>query len=294
MPLKAHVIRDRGSLRYRAVCGLTARYRWCLTGTPIHNKVDDYGALISFLRVVPFNDQQYFSQQISYHIKSKKNTNGFEKLEKLVRATSLRRTKITEQIGLDLPPRETRTECVELNEEERNLHEFFKTRASKIIHGDSIETKHNRRIDNVFPTITKLRQICNHGRRLLSAASLAALSSCGNPGFFFDTSQGPEASIHCDRLLTASEMDISPSISVRKDYFSGAEPLDNKSDGSMYHVFSKSDSQHGIDVNSASKNSKTVQHEAYEPSSKVSALMKNLQLDRLSNHSPPLKRWSDW
>lgn len=107
MRLKAHVIRDRSSLRHRAVCGLSARYRWCLTGTPIHNKVDDYGALISFLRVLLFSDQQYFSQHISHPIKSK-NKLGFERLEKLVRATSLRRTKITELIGLDLPPRESK------------------------------------------------------------------------------------------------------------------------------------------------------------------------------------------
>lgn len=163
MPLKAHMIRDRSSLRHRAVCGLTARYRWCLTGTPIQNKVDDYGALISFLRVVPFNDQQYFSQHISYPIKSK-DRYGFEKLEKLVRSTSLRRTKKTEQIGLDLPPRASMTEYVELNDEERNLHDFFKIRASKIIHGDSSRKKDNGRIDNVFLTITNLRKICNHGR----------------------------------------------------------------------------------------------------------------------------------
>ena len=251
--------------------------------------MDDYGALISFLRVVPFDDQQYFSQHISHPIKSK-NKNGFEKLEKLVRSTSLRRTKITEQIGLDLPPRESMTECVELNEEERNLHEFFKFRASKIIHGDSCSKKYNGRFDNVFLTITNLRKICNHGRRLLSAASLAALSCYGYPGVSFDTSQGPEASSRCDRLLTAGETDKSSNSSVRKKQFSGADYLENISGGSICQAFSKSDSQQGIDANTESETSKTIQYEAYEPSSKVSALMKNLQLDHMSNNSPPLKR----
>lgn len=103
-------------------------------------------------------------------------------------------------------------------------------------------------------------------------------------------SQGLEASIRCDRLLTASETDKSPNCSVRKNYTSKAEHLENESGGSICRPFSKLHSQHGIDGKSESENSKTVQYEAYEPSSKVSALMKNLQLDRLSNHSPPLKR----
>lgn len=135
-----------------------------------------------------------------------------------------------------------------------------------------------------------MRQICNHGRRLLSAASLAALSSYGNPDVPFDTPQGPEAFVRCHKLLTASKAGISPDGSVRKNYFSGADHSENNSRGPIYQAFSKSDSQHGIDVNSESENSQTLQYEAYEPSSKVSALIKNLQLDRLSNHSPPLKR----
>lgn len=251
--------------------------------------MDDYGALISFLRVVPFDDQQYFSQHISHPIKSR-NKNGFEKLEKLVRSTSLRRTKTTEQIGLELPPRESITEYVVLNEEERNLHDFFKIRASKIINGDSFSRKFNGRIDNVFLTITNLRKICNHGRWLLSAASLAALSCYGNPDASSDTSHGPEAFLRRNRLLTAWETDKSSNSSVRKKKISNTDHLDNNCGGSICQAFSKSDSQHGIDINSGSENSKNAQYEAYEPSSKVLALMKNLQLDRLSNHSPPLKR----
>lgn len=289
MPLKAHVIRDRSSLRHRAVSGLTARYRWCLTGTPIHNKVDDYGALLSFLRVSPFNEQQYFNQHITHPIKSKIKE-GFDKLEKLVQSTSLRRTKTTEQTGLDLPPRGSRTEYVELDEEERNLHEFFKNTASKIIHGDFFRKKYKGRVDNVFLTITNLRKICNHGRQLLSAASLAALKCNGYPDDSFDTFQGLEAFTRCDKLLTASETDKSPHSSFRKSNFSSADNLDNKSTGPICQPVSKSGSQHEIEVNSESENSKNVNCEAYEPSSKVSALMKNLQLDRLSNHSPPLKR----
>ncbi|PVH75486.1 hypothetical protein DL98DRAFT_644012, partial [Cadophora sp. DSE1049] len=48
---EAHEIRNRLTKQFEAVHGLTAQHRWCLTGTPIQNSLEDLGALISFLRV---------------------------------------------------------------------------------------------------------------------------------------------------------------------------------------------------------------------------------------------------
>ncbi|KAI5923344.1 P-loop containing nucleoside triphosphate hydrolase protein [Camillea tinctor] len=45
-----HHIRNRESQVFMACCQVRAQYRWCLTGTPIQNSLDDYGALLSFLK----------------------------------------------------------------------------------------------------------------------------------------------------------------------------------------------------------------------------------------------------
>ncbi|OQD67879.1 hypothetical protein PENPOL_c003G05250 [Penicillium polonicum] len=47
----AHYIRNRATKQFQAVVNLSAQHRWCLTGTPIQNSIEDLGALVAFLRV---------------------------------------------------------------------------------------------------------------------------------------------------------------------------------------------------------------------------------------------------
>lgn len=53
---EAHQIRNHKSQTALAVCELRAKYRWALTGTPIHNKELDLYALLKFIRCSPFDD----------------------------------------------------------------------------------------------------------------------------------------------------------------------------------------------------------------------------------------------
>jgi transcription termination factor 2 len=53
---EAHTIRNHKSQTSIAVYALKAKYRWALTGTPIHNKELDLYSLLKFLRCAPFDD----------------------------------------------------------------------------------------------------------------------------------------------------------------------------------------------------------------------------------------------
>ena len=46
---EAHAIKDRTSSTARACFALEARARWCLSGTPLQNSVDDLFAYFRFL-----------------------------------------------------------------------------------------------------------------------------------------------------------------------------------------------------------------------------------------------------
>merc|ERR550534_1013624 len=71
---------------------IEADRRWCLTGTPIQNTVEDLYALSRFLRLEPFDDYQWFNRTIVRPLKSRYPV-GFERLQVLIRSWCLRRTK---------------------------------------------------------------------------------------------------------------------------------------------------------------------------------------------------------
>lgn len=53
---EAHIVRNHKSLTASAIFKLIAHSRWCLTGTPVHNKDLDLFSLLKFLRCSPFDD----------------------------------------------------------------------------------------------------------------------------------------------------------------------------------------------------------------------------------------------
>lgn len=48
---EAHTIRNRTTTMSLACWGLTAKKRWCLTGTPVQNTQDDLFAILRFLHI---------------------------------------------------------------------------------------------------------------------------------------------------------------------------------------------------------------------------------------------------
>lgn len=164
---EAHHIRNRSRKAFRSVCDLVARYRWCLTGTPIHNSLDDYGALLSFIRVFPFVQKSNFMTWIIKPVEEG-NKFGIERFRGLIRATCLRRTK---QKTLELPPRFERVHEVHLHQEDQALYDVYKKLCVEKAAGQG-----NRLGDgslpkgkeyNILSLILCLQRICDHGEQLL-------------------------------------------------------------------------------------------------------------------------------
>ncbi|RAL06528.1 DEAD/DEAH box helicase [Aspergillus homomorphus CBS 101889] len=165
---EAHRIRNPSSKTFQTVQSLHAQYRWCLTGTPIQNRLEDFGALLNFIGVPPFDSVSAFDKFIVGPISSKRK-NSLDLLRKVVRATCLRRTKLDYAAALCLPRKSERIERVQMEREDRELYEFFKhfsyLRAAKA-------TATNKGGAQILVLISLLRLICNHGAALLSEAAL--------------------------------------------------------------------------------------------------------------------------
>ena len=62
---EAHYIKGRVIQIARAVFNLKSQINWCLTGTPIQNKLDDIFSLIHFIRYSPWSDYTWWNSYIN-------------------------------------------------------------------------------------------------------------------------------------------------------------------------------------------------------------------------------------
>jgi SNF2 family DNA or RNA helicase len=61
----AHLVRNWSTKQFNAVAAISAAHRWCMTGTPVQNSLDDLSSLIRFLRVPRLEDPLTFQKHIS-------------------------------------------------------------------------------------------------------------------------------------------------------------------------------------------------------------------------------------
>ncbi len=156
--------------------GLKAKYRWCLSGTPIHNSLDDYGALLTFVGVYPFHEKTMFDTWIASPLKENPRV-GIRRLKDLVRATCLRRTKASPTVHLDLLEPVKNIEYVSLSDEDQALYDFFRKKTTDIAVDTRAakQAKGNTAIEgNILSHMNILRVICNHGKALLPPRALTA------------------------------------------------------------------------------------------------------------------------
>ncbi|KAI6115452.1 SNF2 family N-terminal domain-containing protein, partial [Pisolithus croceorrhizus] len=57
---EAHLIRNWAAKSMEACFNMVGKYRWCFTGTPIQNWVEDLYSMFKFLNVKPLGDLQEF------------------------------------------------------------------------------------------------------------------------------------------------------------------------------------------------------------------------------------------
>ncbi|EHK45147.1 hypothetical protein TRIATDRAFT_39079, partial [Trichoderma atroviride IMI 206040] len=119
---EAHFIRNSNSKMARAVCALDSVSRWAVTGTPIQNRLGDLTALLKFLQVYPYSDEDKFNTDISQLWKIGKVEEAEKRLKRLASCILLRRPKST----IQLPPRHDLQQFVELSPAERELYQTIK------------------------------------------------------------------------------------------------------------------------------------------------------------------------
>eukprot|EP00026_Physarum_polycephalum_P000815 Phypoly_transcript_00816.p1 GENE.Phypoly_transcript_00816~~Phypoly_transcript_00816.p1 ORF type:complete len:1274 (+),score=280.63 Phypoly_transcript_00816:101-3922(+) len=159
---EAHAMRTRSTNIAKAIHYLHAVNRWCLTGTPIQNKLEDLFSLMRFLRVEPLQSYSWWLEHIEKPL-LKGDQQAVDLLRTFLTPLLLRRTKtgkITD--ALNLPSRQVDIVFVDFNEQEKKLYQSMfansKEKFKELMRRGAVMANYA----NVLLMLLRLRQVCDH------------------------------------------------------------------------------------------------------------------------------------
>ncbi|EGG06508.1 uncharacterized protein MELLADRAFT_36161 [Melampsora larici-populina 98AG31] len=228
---EAHNIKDRSCNTAKGAFELQATFKWCLSGTPLQNRVGELYSLIRFLGADPFG--YYFCkkcdckslhwmfsnkrscddcghspmqhvcfwnneilkpvQKYGASIEGSHGHTAFNKLKVLLDRMMLRRTKLERADDLGLPPRAVHVRRDYFTEEEEELYSslYSDVKRKFSTFADAGTVLNN--YGNIFQLITRMRQMSNHPDLVLKSKVARAAFNMGDE-------HGDLDSIHTCRL----------------------------------------------------------------------------------------------
>lgn len=162
---EAHTIKSSKSQISMAAAALVADRRWCLTGTPIQNNVEDIYSLLRFLKVEPWENWAWWNKLVQKPFEEG-DERGLKLVKSILKPIMLRRTKTSrDREGrpiLVLPPADVQVIYCQLTEAEKDFYEaLFKK--SKVKFDQFVEqgrVLHN--YASILELLLRLRQCCDH------------------------------------------------------------------------------------------------------------------------------------
>ncbi|KMT02551.1 hypothetical protein BVRB_9g202380 [Beta vulgaris subsp. vulgaris] len=161
---EAQTIKNHRTQTARACCGLRAKRRWCLSGTPIQNSVDEMYSYFRFLRHHFYSSYKNFYDGIKNPISRDPNI-GYKKLQAVLRTLLLRRTKETLLDGepiISLPPKTIKMNTVNFSVEERAFYAQLEAESRSQFKAYAAAGTVNQNYANILLMILRLRQACDH------------------------------------------------------------------------------------------------------------------------------------
>ncbi|KAK6456101.1 SNF2 family N-terminal domain-containing protein [Scheffersomyces xylosifermentans] len=209
---EAHNIKDRTSGTAKAANNLKTQKKWCLTGTPLQNRIGEMYSLIRFMKIAPFH--QYFCTRCECNSEEWKfsdwrhcdqcghspmvHTNffnhfmlkniqkfgiagdglvSFQNIRLLLGNIMLRRTKLERADDLGLPPRIVEIRKDKFNEEEKDLYTSLYSDSKRKFNDYVAEGVVLNNYANIFTLITRMRQLADHPDLVLKRVGTNQISS---------------------------------------------------------------------------------------------------------------------
>ncbi|PHH59939.1 hypothetical protein CDD82_2371 [Ophiocordyceps australis] len=175
---EAHTIKNRNARSTQACYALKSEYRWCLSGTPMQNNLDELQSLVGFLRIGPYDDLMHWKDHIDAPMKNGEGNLAIKRLHSVLRCFMKRRLKeILKKEGALNPGGKPSTEgdapatefkhtertivmvTATLDDAERRFYDRLEKRADQRLEA-MMQDKMN--YVGAFTLLLRLRQACNH------------------------------------------------------------------------------------------------------------------------------------
>ncbi|KZM28208.1 ATP binding [Ascochyta rabiei] len=174
---EAHTIKNRNAKMTKACYEVRSHYRWCLTGTPMQNNLDELQSLIKFLRIQPYCDMSSWKDSITGPMKNGRGNLAMRRLQIFLKAFMKRRTKDVlkkdgaltfggkAKDGADKPAfqivaRNVETIIGEFTAKERAFYDRLSTRAQDRL--EELMGGEKQDYIGALVLLLRLRQACNH------------------------------------------------------------------------------------------------------------------------------------
>lgn len=174
---EAHTIKNRNAKMTKACYEVRSHYRWCLTGTPMQNNLDELQSLIKFLRIQPYCEMSSWKDSISGPMKNGRGNLAMRRLQIFLKAFMKRRTKEVlkkegalnfggkaktgeEKPAFQIVARNVETVIGEFTAKERAFYDRLSDRAQDRI--DELMGGEKQDYIGALVVLLRLRQACNH------------------------------------------------------------------------------------------------------------------------------------
>lgn len=179
---EAHTIKNRQTKTAQGCYQIKSNSRWCLTGTPIQNSIDELQSLFIFLNVKPYNNYLTWKRDIIAEITRGRGVAALRRLHVILHGLMLRRTKsVLEGAGFELPERNVRTIMLDLACDEREFYTSMSNKAKKALKGYMDEGS-NGSYMGVLVLLLRLRQACCHRNLICKKINADDEESCISAG----------------------------------------------------------------------------------------------------------------
>ena len=175
---EAHSIKNRNAKATKAACALNGFYRWCLSGTPMQNNLDELQSLIHFLQIKPYCDLNEWREGITRPMNNGKAGLAVKRLKIILGNFMKRRTKDVlmqqgpqkdgktrsktegKDPGFKIVARTVEKVEAEFTEQEREFYQRLESRTDRSL--EMMMAGNKMSYASALVLLMRLRQACNH------------------------------------------------------------------------------------------------------------------------------------